>query len=149
MLRNSKWTLTWNNFCRGLALVNCCESLGNLHVFTPLYRGMKETLLIASTSKESLLKLDNHQWYVAWFCYCPMRNNFKSIPCIERNSVGAVVSLYNSRHGEWSSGCTIVLLSFFLRSSVDKHPMPSNSSKIAIAPDFHSFCTHRHEINNF
>ena len=48
----------WKNFCRGLALVNCCESLGNLQVITPFYRGVKETLLIASTSKESLLKLD-------------------------------------------------------------------------------------------
>jgi len=29
-----------------------------LQVFTPLYRGVKETLQLASTSKESLLKLD-------------------------------------------------------------------------------------------
>ena len=48
----------WNNFFRGLALVNCCESLGNLQLFTPLYTRVKETLLIANTSKESLLKLD-------------------------------------------------------------------------------------------
>ena len=27
--------------------------------------------------------------------------------------------------------------------------MPSNSSKIAVAPGFHSFCTHRHENNSF
>jgi len=40
-----------NNFSRGLALFNYCESLTILQVFTPLYRGVKETLWIASTSK--------------------------------------------------------------------------------------------------
>jgi len=33
-------------------------SLTILQVFTPLYRGVKETWLIASTSKKSRLKLD-------------------------------------------------------------------------------------------
>jgi len=40
-----------NNFIRGLALLNCSESLTILKVFTPLYRGAKETLWIANTSK--------------------------------------------------------------------------------------------------
>ena len=35
-----------------------CESLRNFKVFTPLYKGVKETLLIANTSKELLQKLD-------------------------------------------------------------------------------------------
>jgi len=48
-----------------------------LQVFTPLYKGLKETLQLAITSKESLLKLDNHQWFVVWFSYCPMREQFK------------------------------------------------------------------------
>jgi len=29
------------------------------------------------------------------------------------------------------------------------HLTPSNSSEIAVAPDFHSFCIHRYENNNF
>jgi len=74
----------WNNFYKGLALIKLCVSLGNLQVFTPLYRGLKKTLLIASTSKESLLKLDQITndllldlvIVLGW-------NNFKSIPCIE------------------------------------------------------------------
>jgi len=37
------------------------QVIKNMFVSTPLYRGVKEKLLIASTSKESLLKLDNHQ----------------------------------------------------------------------------------------
>jgi len=40
------------------------------------------------------------------------------------------------RRQEWSSGCTIVLLFFHCALSVDKHPIPSNSSEIAVAPDF-------------
>jgi len=39
-----------NNFGRGLALLNCCESLTFIQVFTPLYRGVKETLWISSAS---------------------------------------------------------------------------------------------------
>jgi len=40
------------------------------------------------------------------------------------------------------SGVVVVQLYYvlFLRSSVDKHPMPSNYSEIAVAPGFHSFC---------
>jgi len=33
-----------NNLCRGLALINCSESLTILQVFTFLYRGVKGTL---------------------------------------------------------------------------------------------------------
>ncbi|KEH38786.1 hypothetical protein MTR_2g079960 [Medicago truncatula] len=41
----------------------------------------------------------------------------------------------------WSSGCTIVLLSFQCPFSVDKHPKPSNFSEIVVASVFYSFCT--------
>jgi len=40
-----------NNFSRGLALLNCYESLTILQVFTPLFRDVKETLWIASASR--------------------------------------------------------------------------------------------------
>jgi len=33
-------------------------------------------------------------------------------------------------------------LFIFLRYSVDKHPMPSNSSEIVVAPGLYSFCNH-------
>jgi len=57
LLRNSKWTLMWNNFSRVLALVNCCVSLTILYFFTPLYRGVKETLYNVSTSKRVVWSL--------------------------------------------------------------------------------------------
>jgi len=27
--------------------------------------------------KESFESWSNHQWFVAWFCYCPMREQFQ------------------------------------------------------------------------
>jgi len=47
-----------SNFNRVLALVTCCMSLTILYVFTPLYRGVKETLYICQHIKKSRLKLD-------------------------------------------------------------------------------------------
>jgi len=38
---------------------------------------MKEKLQLASTLKESLLKLDNHQRFVACFGYYPMKEQFQ------------------------------------------------------------------------
>jgi len=67
----------YSNFCRVSALVNCCRVLLKLQIFTPINRGVKETLQLASTSKESLLKLDNHQWSFAWFGNCPRREQFQ------------------------------------------------------------------------
>ena len=58
-------------------------------------------------------------------------------------------TIADTKQSSGDSGCSIVLLSFFLRSSVDKHPMPSNSFEIVVAPGIYSFCVHRHENNNF
>jgi len=62
---------------------NVVESLTILKVFTPLYRGVKETLWIASTSKKSCLKL----WSITNDLLPDMviilwRINFKSIPSL-------------------------------------------------------------------
>jgi len=47
------------NFDRVLALSKCCQvSLLILKVFTPLYRGVRETLWIASTSKRVVWSID-------------------------------------------------------------------------------------------
>jgi len=48
-----------NNFNRDLVLSKRCRVSHNLQVFTPLYRGVKETLRVSSTSKSrcwSLIK---------------------------------------------------------------------------------------------
>ena len=43
--------MMYNNFSRVLALSKCCEVSLNLQVSTPLYKGLKETLKVASASK--------------------------------------------------------------------------------------------------
>jgi hypothetical protein len=52
------------------------------------------------------------------------------------------VILYYCRNEEWSSEVMLVQFYYvlFLRSSVDKHLMPTNFSKIVVAPEFHFFC---------
>jgi len=47
-----------NNFSRVLALSKRCRVSPNLQVFTPLYRGVKETFENCHHIKELLLKLD-------------------------------------------------------------------------------------------
>jgi len=47
-----------NNFSIVLALLKCCRVSLNFQVFTPLYRGVKETLRDCQHIKESLLMLD-------------------------------------------------------------------------------------------
>jgi len=69
LIRNSRWTFDAEQFQQSLALLNCCLSLvyvcvciSNQQVFTPLYRGVKDTLEIASTSKRvvwSLIRITN------------------------------------------------------------------------------------------
>jgi len=130
----------WNNFSRVLALVNCCVSLAILQVFTPLYRCVKETLLIASTSKKSRLKLDqitndllSDLIIVLW------RINFKFIPSMEkrrcRHNYCSCTSIHKNKVVE------IVLVHFvqfvlFQRSLKNKHPMPSNPFELAVASSF-------------
>jgi hypothetical protein len=139
----------WNKFCRGLALVNCCESLANLQVFTPLYRGVKDTLLIASTSKESLLKLDQITNDLLLDLVIVLRgNNFKFIPCIEeyqRSHSCCSCTIADTKQSNGEGGCTICTIVLFQRSSRNKHPMTSNSSELAVAPGFNSFCNDRHD----
>jgi hypothetical protein len=56
LLRNFKWTLVWNNFSRVMALVKLLWVSYNLQVFTPLYRNVKDTLRIDSTSKRVVVE---------------------------------------------------------------------------------------------
>jgi len=51
------------------------------------------------------------------------------------------VALYYYRYEDWSIGVVVVQLYYvlFMRSSKDKHPMPSNISELAVAPGFYSF----------
>jgi len=47
-----------NNFCRVSALWKCCWVSYSLQLFTPIYKGVKETMRGCQRIKESLFKLD-------------------------------------------------------------------------------------------
>jgi len=90
-------------------------SLAILQVFTPLCRGVKETL-IASTSKESLLNLDQITNDLLLDLVIVLRgNNFKSIPSIEeyqRSHSCCSCTIADIKQSSGEGGCTIVLVSF-------------------------------------
>jgi len=73
-----------NNFCRVLALSKRYRFYLNLQVFTPLYRGVKETLRDCQHIRESLLKLDQltNNLFLD-LVNVQEGNNLKSIPCLE------------------------------------------------------------------
>jgi len=73
-----------NIFSGVLTLLKRCRVSLNLQVFTPLYRGVKETLRDCQHIKESLLKLDQ----ITNDLFLDLvnvlgGNNLKSIPCLE------------------------------------------------------------------
>ena len=122
----------WNNFCR---VFGTCKLLyesfvSKQSVFTPLYRGVKDTLEIASTSKKSHLKLDQitndlmpDLVIVLW------RSNFKSIPSLEEHwCMHSCCScpVADIKQSSGDSGCTRRTIVLFQRSPKNKHPMPSS-----------------------
>jgi len=131
---------------------NCCESLTILQVFTPLYRDVKETLLIASTSKNSRFKLDQitndlllDLVIVLWGI------NFKFIPCIEeyqRSHSCCSCTIADTNQSSGEGGCTIVLLSFSKVLQRISIQCLQNSSELVFAPGFLFCCNDRRDNNN-
>ena len=117
-----------------------------LQVFTPLYRGVKKTLLFARTSKKSRLKLDQiTNDLLLDLVIALWRNNFKSIPCIEEYQGShscCSCTIADTKHSSGEGGYTIVLLSFsnVLEGYASND---SNTSKLAITLGFYSFCNDR------
>jgi len=70
------------------------------------------------------------------------RNNFKSIPCIENYQRCDRCCLVLLQTQNRVVKIVVVQLYYcpFLRSLMDKHLMPSNSSELVVAPGFYSFC---------
>ena len=144
LLRNSKWTLMWNNFNR---VFGTCKLLyeswvSKQLVFTPLYRGLKDTLEIASTSKKSRSKLDQiTDDLMPDLVIVPWRSNFKSIPSLEDTGAGtAVVLVLLQTQNRVVEIDVVHFVQFvlFQRSPKYKHPMPSNPFELAVALYFQS-----------
>ena len=102
MIRNSKWTFDVKQFQQsfGTYKIVVYESwVSKEQVLTPLYRGVKDTLEIAKTSKKSRLKLDQitndlmpDLVIVLW------RINFKFIPSLEEHRCRHNCFSCTSRH---------------------------------------------------
>jgi len=148
-IRNSKWTFDAEQFQQSLALVNCCMSLvyvcvciSKQQIFTPLYRGVKDMLEIASTSKRvvwNLIKITNdllpNMIIIVW------RINFKFFPSLEehwcRHSYFSCPVVGTKQSGG-DSGCTLRTIVLCQLSPTKKHPMPSNPFELAVALFFQS-----------
>jgi len=48
--------------------------------------------------KESFEAWSNHQWSIAWFGYCPMKEKFQSIPSMEEHRYRHNCCSCTSRH---------------------------------------------------
>ena len=73
-----------NNLSGVLALSKRCRVSLNLQVFTPLYRGVKETLRDCQYIKESLLKRDQITNDMLLDLVNVLGgNNLKFVPCLE------------------------------------------------------------------
>ena len=149
-------TLDAEQYQQSLALVNCCMSLvfvcfciSNQQVFTPLYRGVKDTLEIASTLRRvvwSLIKITNDLLPDMVIVLC--RINFKCISSLKEHCCRH--SCYSSLDAETQTlnvfkffhsgegGCTVRTIFLCQHSLENKHWMFSNSFKSAVASLFQS-----------
>ena len=86
--------------------------------------------------KESFESLINHQWFFAWYCYCPTKDQFQNYSQYEGTLLQAeLLFLTYSRDtlSSGGSGCTLRTIVLCQRSSKNKHQMPSNSFEITVA----------------
>jgi len=66
-----------NNFDRVLALLNCCRVLLFFKSSLLYIEVWKWTLSCQRIQKESFEALINHQWFIAWYVYFPMKEKFQ------------------------------------------------------------------------
>jgi len=92
--------------------------------------------------KESFEALINHQWFIAWYGCCPMKDQFQMHSMYEGTLLQAgLLSLSCSR----DKLCVVevvvvhfVQLYFVNAQQKNKHPMPLNPFELAVVPLFHS-----------
>jgi len=143
--RNYKWTFgCWTiltEFRRFQIVVESCSFFKSSLLYIEVW---EERYEFASTSKKSRLKLlINHQWFIAWYGYCPMKDQFEMQSMYEGTLLQAeLVSLSYSR----DKLCVVevvvvhfVQLYFVNALQKNKHPMPLNPFELVVALLFHSF----------
>ena len=130
-------------FWQSLGAFKLLFSLFVLQVFTHLYRGVKWTLSCQHIQKESFEALINHQWFIAWYGYCPMKDQFQMHSMYVGTFLQAkLLSLSCSRDKLCAVKVVVVhfiQLYFVNALQKNKHPMPSNPFELVVASLFHSF----------
>jgi len=128
------WIVVW--------VLYVCVCMSKQQVFTPLYRGVKDTLEIASTSKRvvwSLIKITNDLFpdtvIVLW------RINFKFIPSLKghwcrHRCFSCPVA--DTKESSGDSGFTVRTIVLCQLSPTEKHRMPSNPFELDVALFFQS-----------
>jgi len=92
--------------------------------------------------KESFEVLINHQWFIAWYGYCPMKDQFQMHSMYEGTLLQAdLLSLSCSR----DKLCVVLVvvvhfvqLYFVNAQQKNKHLMPLNPFELVVVPLFHS-----------
>ena len=131
-------------FWQSFGAFKLLQSLVVLQVFTPLYRGVKWTLSCQRIQKESFEALINHQWFIAWYVYCPMKDQFQMHSMYEGTLLQAeLLSLSCSRDKLCVVEIVVVhFVQFVLCQRLTKKqakPMHLNPFKLAVVTLFHSF----------
>jgi len=88
--------------------------------------------------KESFEALINHQWFIAWYGYCPMKDQFQMHSMYEGTLQAELLSLSCSRDKLCVVVVHFVQLYFVNASTKNKHPMPLNPFELVVVPLFHS-----------
>jgi len=141
-----------NNFDRVLALLNCCRVL-LLSKSSLLYIEEWNERWVASASKKSCFEaLINHQWFIAWYGYCPMKDQFQMHSMYERTSLQAeLLSLSSDREKLCVVEVVVVHFVQFVvcqRLTKKKEPMLLNPFQLAVVTLFLSFAIlRRHWIH--
>ena len=116
--------------------------LSILEVFTPLYRGVKETLLNCQHIKKSRLKLDQiTNDFLPHLVFVLRRINFKSILSLEEHwcmHSCCTCPIADTKQSSGDSGCTLRTIVLFQLSPTNKHPITSNPFELVVASFFQS-----------
>jgi len=97
--------------------------------------------------KESFEALINHQWFIAWYGYCPMKDQFQMHSMWEGTLLQAELLSLSCSINKLCVVEVVVVhfvqLYFVNAYQTNKHPMLLNPFELTVVPLFHSFTIFR------
>jgi len=95
---------------------------------------------LPAQQKESFKALINHQWFIAWYGYCPMKHQFQMHSMYEGTLLQTELLSLSSRRDKTlcsgGSGCTLRTIVLCQRLTNEQ---ASNAFELAVVLLFHSF----------